>query len=185
MAGVLYGVAIVGPFARRLDDGNALKVTRLATDGQPNACSFLYGAAWRTARALGFKRLITYTLCSESGSSLRAWQPVCKTKGGSWDRPVPRRTDQHPRGPKMRWQVAQPPARGIPAGCARNGSTRAQPEVGCVALHYRPMCITERTRKSALSARRVRTVSCYGPTEVDPSETGMERTPNARRTWSV
>ena len=38
----------------------------------PNANSMLYAAAWRAAKALGYQRLITYTLASESGSSLRA-----------------------------------------------------------------------------------------------------------------
>src|ERR671924_18544 len=59
--GLLRGVAIVGrPVARMLDDGWTLEVTRLATDGCPNACSALYGAAVRTAKALGYSRLLTY-----------------------------------------------------------------------------------------------------------------------------
>ena len=68
----LVGVAICGrPVARMLDDGWTLEVTRVATDGTRNACSKLYGAAWRVARAMGFCRLVTYTLDSESGASLR------------------------------------------------------------------------------------------------------------------
>lgn len=67
------GVAIVGrPVARHMDDGHTLEVTRVATDGVPNGCSALYGAAWRAARALGYRRLITYKLKSEPGTSLRA-----------------------------------------------------------------------------------------------------------------
>ncbi|MFC6938264.1 XF1762 family protein [Actinomadura yumaensis] len=59
---VLRGVAIVGrPVARMLDNGHTLEVTRLAADGTPNACSALYSGAWRAARALGYRRLITYT----------------------------------------------------------------------------------------------------------------------------
>lgn len=51
-AGRLVGVAIVGrPLARALDDGATLEVLRLCTTGAPNACSFLYGAARRAARA--------------------------------------------------------------------------------------------------------------------------------------
>ena len=32
----------------------------------------LYGAAWRAAKALGYKKIYTYTRQSENGSSLRA-----------------------------------------------------------------------------------------------------------------
>lgn len=57
------GVAVVGrPVARGFDDGLTLEVTRLCTDGTRNACSKLYSAAWRAAKALGYKKLITYTL---------------------------------------------------------------------------------------------------------------------------
>ena len=62
------GVAIVSrPSARMLCDGWTAEVTRCATDGTPNGCSALYGAAWRAARALGYRRLVTYTLKSEGG----------------------------------------------------------------------------------------------------------------------
>jgi len=61
-AEVLVGVAIVGrPVARMLDDGLTLEVTRVATDGCRNACSLLYAATWQAAKALGYRRLITYT----------------------------------------------------------------------------------------------------------------------------
>ena len=67
------GVAIVGrPVARMIDDGWTLEVNRCCTDGARNACSMLYGAAWRAAKALGYRRLVTYTLPEEGGSSLRA-----------------------------------------------------------------------------------------------------------------
>jgi hypothetical protein len=59
----IRGVAIIGrPVARLLDNGTTLEVNRVCTDGARNACSMLYGAAWRAAKALGYKRLITYTL---------------------------------------------------------------------------------------------------------------------------
>jgi hypothetical protein len=65
-------VAIVGrPVARHLDDGTTLEVTRTASDGAPNANSLLYGASWRAAKALGYRRLITFTQKGESGASLR------------------------------------------------------------------------------------------------------------------
>lgn len=72
--GCLVGVAIVGrPVARKLDDGLTAEVTRLCVldDAPRNCCSFLYRAAWRGWSAIGGERLITYTLDSESGSSLR------------------------------------------------------------------------------------------------------------------
>lgn len=69
----IVGVAIVGrPVARALDDGRTVEVTRVCTTGQRNACSMLYGAAWRAAEALGYRRAITYTLASETGASLKA-----------------------------------------------------------------------------------------------------------------
>lgn len=72
-AGTLRGVAIVGrPVAPRLDDGKAAEITRLCTDGARNACSMLYGAARRAARALGYGPIYTYTLPDEGGASLRA-----------------------------------------------------------------------------------------------------------------
>ncbi|WP_073224456.1 XF1762 family protein [Streptomyces sp. NBRC 110465] len=70
--GVLRAVAIVGrPVARHLDDGATLEVTRTASDGTRNTNSLLYGASWRAAKALGYRRLITYTQEGESGASLR------------------------------------------------------------------------------------------------------------------
>ena len=88
---LLVGVAIVGrPVARHFDDGQTLEVTRTATDGTPHANSMLYGAAWRAAKALGYRRLITYTQDGESGTSLRAagWHVVAErpAKPG-WSRP--------------------------------------------------------------------------------------------------
>lgn len=69
----IVGVAIVGrPVAPRLDDGKACEITRLCTDGTPNACSMLYGAARRAARAMGHAPIYTYTLPEEGGASLRA-----------------------------------------------------------------------------------------------------------------
>lgn len=71
--GRLCGVVMVGrPVARNLDDGLTLEINRNCTDGTYNACSMLYGAACRAAKALGYKRIVTYTLQSEPGTSLKA-----------------------------------------------------------------------------------------------------------------
>ena len=68
----IVGVAMIGrPVARHYDDGLTLEVNRTCTDGTPNANSMLYGAAWRAAKAMGYRRLITYTRADESGSSLK------------------------------------------------------------------------------------------------------------------
>lgn len=104
----IVGVAIVGrPVARRLQDGWTLEVTRLCTLGGSNVCSFLYAAAWRAARALGWKRLITYTLPSEGGASLRAagWKLIGEAGGGSWSRKQRPRVDTHPMQLKLKWQA--------------------------------------------------------------------------------
>lgn len=106
----LCGVAIVGrPVARHLDDCATLEVTRVATDGTPNACSFLYGAAWRVARALGYGKMVTYILDSEPGTSLRAagWRCAGPAGGGSWNCPSRPRVDAAPTQPKLRWEVSR------------------------------------------------------------------------------
>ena len=104
--GHIVGVAVVGrPVARGLDDGWTLEVTRCCTDGTPNAASALYGAAWRATKALGYRKLVTYTLATEPGTSLRAagWQIVGEVTGRSWSCPSRPRIDKHPTLPKIRW----------------------------------------------------------------------------------
>lgn len=71
--GELVGVACAGrPIARHFDDGLTLEVNRSCTDGTRNANSMLYGAVWQAARAMGYRRCITYTQAEESGASLKA-----------------------------------------------------------------------------------------------------------------
>ncbi len=104
----IVGAAICGrPVARNCDQRLTLEVTRLVTDGTPNACSALYAAAAAAARAMGFTKIQTYILASEPGTSLRAagWTDEGPAGGGSWVRVVARpdaRTDQ-PAGLKHRW----------------------------------------------------------------------------------
>lgn len=91
----LVGVAITGrPVARAYQDGLTVEVTRVATDGTRNACSLLYGASWRTAKARGFVRALTYTRDDETGASLRAaawWQAEHRAARAGWDVPSRRR----------------------------------------------------------------------------------------------
>lgn len=105
----VVGVVTVGrPVARHLDDGWTLEVTRCCTDGTKNAASMLYGAAARAAKALGYKRLITYTLKREPGTSLKAagWIALYDTrKEKSWDTPSRPRVDKHPTGQKTLWEA--------------------------------------------------------------------------------
>lgn len=114
----LVGVIIVGrPKARMLDNGITAEVLRCCTEGRRNACSFLYGAAWRAARAIGYRRLVTYTLPEEGGASLRAtgWRNDGEAGGGSWKRDARDHwkargttSDAHPLGVKTRWSVETP-----------------------------------------------------------------------------
>ena len=88
--GRLCGVAIAGqPVARKLDDGLTIEIRRVCTDGTYNACSILYGACVRVAKAMGYKRVVTYTLQSEPGTSLKASGFVYDGEAGgtSWDVP--------------------------------------------------------------------------------------------------
>lgn len=104
----LRGVAVIGrPIARMLDDGYTAEVRRCCTDGAPNACSMLYRAAWRAVKALGYRKLITYTLPEEGGASLRAsgFTLIGEAGGGRWNRPGRPASDTHPLGKKLRWEM--------------------------------------------------------------------------------
>ena len=103
----VVGVAMIGrPVARMLDDGWTLEVNRCCTDGTKNACSILYAAAWRAARAMGWRKLITYILDTEPGTSLSAagWKCVGKAGGGSWSGPSRPRVDTHPLQGKLKYE---------------------------------------------------------------------------------
>lgn len=103
----VVGVVTVGrPVARMLDNGWTLELTRCATDGTKNAASKLYGAAKRATFAMGYKRLITYTLASESGRSLVAanWRMLGAAGGGSWNVKSRPRVDKAPTEQKTIWE---------------------------------------------------------------------------------
>lgn len=104
--GRLVGVAIVGrPVSRYLDDGLTLEVTRLCTTGEKNACSMLYGAAAR-AQAIGYRKIITYTLDTEDGTSIRAagWTCTGRTGGLRWTGQRRPATDRCPAQMKLRYE---------------------------------------------------------------------------------
>ncbi len=107
MDGRLVGVAIMGrPVSRYLDNGRTLEVNRLCTTGERNACSMLYAAAARAAKAMGYRKIITYTLDSEPGASLRAagWMCAGPAGGERWTgqrRPV---ADLYPAQMKLRYE---------------------------------------------------------------------------------
>lgn len=106
----IVGVVIVGrPVSRMRDDGMTLEVTRLCTDGHRNACSFLYGAAARACFALGYRRIGTYILATEPGTSLTAagWRLIGERGGGSWHTPNSGRprVDKHPTQRKLLFAV--------------------------------------------------------------------------------
>lgn len=96
----LVGVAIVGrPTARLLCETplKTMEVVRVATNGYPNACSMLYAACARAARGMGALSLLTYTLESEPGTSLRAagWlKDPGFFGGGQFNRPSRRRSER-------------------------------------------------------------------------------------------
>jgi hypothetical protein len=84
---VVVGVVIVGkPVARMLCDGFTAEVTRLCIAGDvKNGCSMLYSASWRAARAMGYKKIISYILATERGDSLKAsgWKLIGEAGGGN------------------------------------------------------------------------------------------------------
>ena len=113
-SGLIRGVTIVGlPVARAYcppREHYTAEVRRVATDGCKNACSLLYAASWRAARNIGYKRLITYTLTTESGASLRAagWRRITRCKARSWDTPSRRREHhQTEHVAKWRWEISE------------------------------------------------------------------------------
>ena len=103
----LIGVAICGrPVARMADDGLTLEVLRVCTDGTRNANSMLYSRVKKIAQVMGYKKVLTYTLTEESGSSLRAVgvQKDGIVKPREWSREKRKRETQKVYGKeKIRW----------------------------------------------------------------------------------
>lgn len=105
----LVGVALAGrPTNRNNDDGQTVEVQRLASDGSPNVCSAMYGACARAAKAIGARRIITYTLNDESGASLRGsgWKREAEDIQSWWTHDgsrTPAIDRPHMGVPKVRW----------------------------------------------------------------------------------
>ena len=108
---VIHGAAIIGrPVSQHSGPPRAVvEVTRLVTDGTPNACSILYAAAARAARNLGYHRIQTFILASEPGTSLKAsgWVNEGETGGNSWGHRPGR--EAHTLGVKTRWALVLNP----------------------------------------------------------------------------
>lgn len=108
--GVLVGVAIVGrPVARMADNGFTAEITRLCVVNAPkNACSMLYRACWRAWVAMGGKKMISYTLASEPGSSLKGagFRCVGMVNAEHWSRESRKREWQPVFGQqKLKWEL--------------------------------------------------------------------------------
>lgn len=109
----LCGVAIVGrPLARLLNDSVTAEVLRVCVSpiAPRNTCSFLYGRCWRIWQQMGGRRLVTYTLQSESGASLKGagWKIVGDLKPRSGWATADREREWYPiyGQAKFRWEVA-------------------------------------------------------------------------------
>ena len=105
---IVIGIVQVGrPVSRVLDDGKTVEVVRLCTDGTKNVCSFLYSRAAKIAKEMGYERIITYILESESGTSLKAagWKFAHKTKGHDWNCPSRPRQTTAPTCNKQMWEL--------------------------------------------------------------------------------
>ena len=99
------GVAIAGNPSRVWQGQAKLVIQRVATTGHENACSALYGALCRAAKALGYREVWTYTLPEEPGTSLRAagFMDMGLTDGGEWSRPSRSRRAATRPDRKRRW----------------------------------------------------------------------------------
>ncbi len=108
--GILIGVGIVGrPVARMLDKKGTLEILRVCIiEGNQNANSIMYSRIKKISLLLGYTKIITYTLQSESQSSLKAIkaQIIAETKPQSWNRINRPRNDQEIYfKPKYRWEL--------------------------------------------------------------------------------
>lgn len=163
----LVAVAITGnPKARALQDGWTAEVVRVCSiDPKPDgkhascACSMLYATSWRAARALGFRRIVTYTLPEEGGASLRGagWSLIGEAGGGSWNRPARPRIDDHPTQIKLRWE-----RRRIAETCSMRDVAASAPVARDVAhqLHVRSDSADRSPPPGTSTPRRPSSTAC-------------------------
>jgi hypothetical protein len=70
---ILIGVAICGsPTGISYNGKSFLEVYRVCVTEANNSCSMLYGRCTRIAKELGYEKLITYTLKTEPGTTVKA-----------------------------------------------------------------------------------------------------------------
>lgn len=102
MCGVIQ---VARPVSRHLDDGKTIEIVRCCTDGEKNACSFLYSRIARVAKEMGYKKIITYILDYETGISLKAagWRKENDVRGHSWNCKSRPRDTKSPECDKQRW----------------------------------------------------------------------------------
>ena len=108
LGGQVVAVAIAGrPVNRLLQDGWTLEVLRVCVEDAPNACSFLYGAAWRAIRAFGYHRAITYTRADEPGGSPKAagFIEADRVRGRDWNCKSRPRDTKHQIIDRIRWEI--------------------------------------------------------------------------------
>lgn len=103
---IVGGCSVGRPTARLTDQHKILEVTRLVTDGTQNCCSFLYSAAARIGKEMGYEKIQTFILETEPGTSLKAsgWSFSGTSSGGDWTRvSKPGRRQDQPQCPKHKY----------------------------------------------------------------------------------
>ena len=104
LIGVLHAAK---PVARLLDDSRTIEIVRCCSDGTKNLCSFMLGRARRIASAMGYEKMISYILDSETGASYKAagWHKEADIRGHSWNTPSRKRATTAPTCDKQRWAL--------------------------------------------------------------------------------
>lgn len=105
----LVGIGILGrPLARAAQmNGDAELIRLCVLPDVAHAASALQARMKRVAQSLGFRRMLTYTLADEAGTSMRAagmQRDIDLTRGGEWTTPTRKRLAAiHPTARKIRW----------------------------------------------------------------------------------
>ena len=104
LIGVLHAAK---PIARLLDDGKTIEIVRCCSDGTKNLCSFMLGRARRIAKAMGYRKMISYILETELGTSYKAagWHKEADIRGHTWNTPGRPRETAAPVCDKQRWAL--------------------------------------------------------------------------------